>query len=153
MSLPRIFFRRVESFKPSKLLALVMIALWFIPSRFTYFWRNMNISSFFCFSKSISMNTQHRGLWDTLKIMLFRNDLIKWNPCIGRISWKIWYWFILFRFRIRHKKIDAIILVECPFKWQHTSTTRNSKLHYFIKLFEISKLTFDFIKHIVVCYH
>ena len=39
----------------------------------TYFWRNMNISSTSYFSKSTSKNTQYSSLWDTLKMMLFKN--------------------------------------------------------------------------------
>ena len=31
--------------------------------------------------------------WDTLEMMLFTKDLIKWKR-IGRISWKFWYRFI-----------------------------------------------------------
>ena len=60
----------------------------------TYFWRNMNISCIFSFSKSTSINTQYRSLWDTLKMMLFTKYLIKWKR-IGRISCKFWYWFNL----------------------------------------------------------
>ena len=63
-------------------------------SRLTYFWRNMNISSIFYFSKSTSINTQYSSLWDTLKMMLFTKYFIKWN-CVGRISWKFWHWFDL----------------------------------------------------------
>ena len=65
---------------------------WVLHSRLAYFWRNMNISSIFYFSKWTLK--QYSSLWDTLKIILFLKYLIKWK-CIGKISWKFWYWFHL----------------------------------------------------------
>ena len=79
-----------------------MTACWVLCSRLTYFWRNMNISSIFYFSKSTLINTQNSGLWDTRKMMLFRKCLVKWKG-IGRISWKCWYLFKILD-RIRYKK-------------------------------------------------
>ena len=52
------------------------------------------VSSIFYFSKSTSINTQHSSLWDTMQMMLFTKDLIKWKH-ISRISRKLKYWFIL----------------------------------------------------------
>ena len=71
-----------------------MTACWASRSRLTYLWRNMNISTIFYFSKSLSINTQNSSLWDTLKMMLFTKYFIKWKR-IGRISWKFWHWFNL----------------------------------------------------------
>ena len=88
------FFQKVGIFIPLEVLAWVMTACWVLPSRLIYFWRNMNISSIFYFSKSTSINTQYSSLWDTLKMMLFTKYLTKWK-CIGRITWKFWYWFNL----------------------------------------------------------
>ena len=56
-----------------------MTACWVLRSRPIYFWRNMNISSIFYFSKSTSVNTQYSSLWDTLKMMLFTKYLINGN--------------------------------------------------------------------------
>ena len=70
---------------PLKVLAWEMTACRVLRSRLTYFWRYMNISSIFYFSKSTSINTQYSSLWDTLKMMLFTKYLIKWKH-IGRIS-------------------------------------------------------------------
>ena len=83
--------------------------------RLIYFWRNMNISSMFYFSKSTSINTQYSSLWDTLKKMLFTKYLIKWKP-IGRISWKFWHWFNLKSSMELDIKKKDVILVQCPFK-------------------------------------
>ena len=71
-----------------------MTEYWVLCSTLTYFWRNMNISSIFYFSKSSSINTQYSSLWDTLKMMLFTIYLIT-RKRIGRISWKFRYWFNL----------------------------------------------------------
>ena len=84
-------------------------------SRLTYFWRNMNISSIFYFSKSTSINTQYSSLWNTLKMMLFTKYLIKWKH-IGRISWNFQYWFeFKSSLELDIKKMD-VKLVQCPFK-------------------------------------
>ena len=97
--IPQLFpKKKVGIFIPLELLAWVMTACRVLRSRLTYFWRYMNISSIFYFSKSTSINTQYSSLWDTLKMMLFTKYLIKWK-LISRIS----------------KKIDAR-LVQCPFK-------------------------------------
>ena len=37
---------------------------------------------------------KYTSLWDTLGIMLFMKDHMKWQY-IDRISWKVWYWFVL----------------------------------------------------------
>ena len=92
--IPQLFPKKVGIFIPLEVLAWVMTACWVLRSRLTYFWRNMNISSIFYFSKSTSINTQYSSLWDTLKMMLFTKYLIKWKR-IGRISWKFRYWFNL----------------------------------------------------------
>ena len=95
------WFRSIQSkFKfwwpslPLEVLTWVMTACWVLHSWLIYFWRNMNISGIFYFSKSTSINKQYSSLWDTLKMMLFTKYLIKWK-CIGRISWKCRYWFNL----------------------------------------------------------
>ena len=90
--IPRLFPKKIEIFIPLDVLALVMTAcwVWVLSSNCTYFWWNMNITSIFYFSKSTSLNTQHSGLWNTLGMMLFTKDLIKWKR-IDRISWKAWY--------------------------------------------------------------
>ena len=114
-SYSNIFQKKVGIFMPLEDLAWVMTACWVLRSRLTYFWRNMNISSIFYFSKSTSINTQYNSLWDTLKMMLFTRYLIKWKR-IGGISWKFWYWFNLkSSIELHIKKID-VILVQCPFK-------------------------------------
>ena len=93
-----------------------MTACWVLCSRLTYFWRNTNISSFFYFSKSTSINTQYSSLylWDTLQMMLFTEYLMKWKR-IGRISWNVWYQFNLkSSIELDIRKIDVIV-VQCPF--------------------------------------
>ena len=92
--IPQFCSKKVGIFIPLEVLAWVMTACWVSRSRLIYFWRNMNISSIFYFSKSTSINTQYSSLWDTLKMMLFTKYLIKWKR-IGRISWNFWYWFNL----------------------------------------------------------
>ena len=88
--IPQLFPKKVGIFIPLEVLAWVMTACWVLPSRLTYFWKNMNIFGIFYFSKSTSINTQYSSLWDTLKMMLFTKYLIKWKR-IGRISWKFQY--------------------------------------------------------------
>ena len=92
-----------------------MTACRVLRSRLTYFWKYMNISSIFYFSKSTSKNTQYSSLWDSLEMMLFTKYLIKWKR-IGRISWKfsVLVWFTIL-YRTRYEKID-VRLVQCPFK-------------------------------------
>ena len=89
--IPNFFQKKVRIFIPLEVLAWVMTACWVLRSRLIYFWRNLNISSIFYFSKSTSINTQYSSLWDTLEMMLFIKYLIKWKP-IGRISWNFLYW-------------------------------------------------------------
>ena len=50
-----------------------------LTSNFTYFWRNIKFSSSLYFSKLTQMNTLYSNLWDTLKMLLFANYLIKWK--------------------------------------------------------------------------
>ena len=88
--IPQLFPKKVGIFIPLEGLAWVMTACRVLRSRLTYFWRYMNISSIFYFSKSTSINTQYSSLWNTLKMMLFTKYLIK-RKCIGRISWNFWY--------------------------------------------------------------
>ena len=90
--IPQLFPKKVGIFIPLEALAWVMTACRLLRSRLTYFWRNMNISSIFYFSKSTSINTQYSSLWGTLKMMLFTKHLIKWKR-VGRISWNFRYWF------------------------------------------------------------
>ena len=90
--IPNFFPQKVGIFIPLEVLAWVKTACRVLRSRLTYFWRNMNISSIFYFSKSTSINTQYSSLWGSLKIMLFTKWLIKWKR-IGRISWNFQYWF------------------------------------------------------------
>ena len=92
--IPQLFPKKVGIFIPLEVLAWVISACRVLRSRLTYFWRCMNISSIFYFSKSTSINTQYSSLWDTLKMMLFTKYLIKWK-CIGRISWNFRYEFDL----------------------------------------------------------
>ena len=77
------FSRKVGIFIPLEVLAWVMTACRVLRSRLTYFWRYMNISSIFYFSKSTSINTQYSSLWDTLKMMLFTKYLIKWKRSLA----------------------------------------------------------------------
>ena len=91
-SSPTFFPKKVGIFIPLEVLAWVKTACQVLRSRLTYFWRNMNISNVFYFSKSTSINTQYSSLWGTLKMMLFTKYLIKWKR-IGRNSWNFWYWF------------------------------------------------------------
>ena len=93
-----------------------MNACWVLRSRPIYFWRNMNISSIFYFSKSTSVNTQYSSLWDTLKMMLFTKYLIKWKR-IGRISWKVGYWFYLKSFMELDIKRNMLYLSNAPLKY------------------------------------
>ena len=88
----QLFPKKVGVFIPKEVLAWIMTAWWLLLSRRTYFWRNVNISSIFYFSKSTSINTQYSSLWDILKMMQFTKYLIKWKR-IGRMTWKVWYWF------------------------------------------------------------
>ena len=88
------FPKKIGIFIPLEVLAWVMTACWVLLSRLAYFWRNMNISSIFYFSKSTSINTQYSSLWDTLKMMLFTKYLIK-GKRIGRIIWTFRDWFNL----------------------------------------------------------
>ena len=88
--IPQLFSKKVGIFIPLEVLAWVMTACRVLCSRLTYFWRYMNISSIFYFSKSTSINTQYSSLWDTLKMMLFTKYLIKWKR-IRRISWNFRY--------------------------------------------------------------
>ena len=76
------------------MLAWVMTACWVFHFTLIYFWRNINISGIFYFSKSTSRNTQYSSLWHTLQMMLFTKYLIKWKTH-SQISWKFWYWFHL----------------------------------------------------------
>ena len=71
-----------------------MTACWFSHSSSAHFLRNIDICINSYFFKSTSINTQYSGLWDTLRMMLFTKNQIKWK-CIGRIGWNFWYWFIL----------------------------------------------------------
>ena len=79
VTLSQLFPKKVEIFITLEVLVWVMTACWVLHSRLIYFWRNMNISSIFYFSKSTSINTQYSSLWDTLEMMLFTKYLIKWN--------------------------------------------------------------------------
>ena len=88
--IPQLFPKKVGIFIPLEVLAWVMTACRVLRFRLTFFWRYMNISSIFYFSKSTSINTEYSSLWDTLKMMLFTKYLIKWER-IGRISWNFRY--------------------------------------------------------------
>ena len=113
--IPNFFPKKSVIFIPLQVLAWVKTACQVLSSRLTYFWRNMNISSIFYFSKSTSINTQYSSLWGTLEMMLFTKYLIKWKR-IGRISWNFRYWFdFKSSIELGYKKI-AVILVQCPFK-------------------------------------
>ena len=90
--IPNFFPKKVWILIPLEVLAWVKTACWVLRSGLTYFWRYMNISSIFYFSKSTSINTQYSSLWGTLKMMLFTKYLIKWKR-IGRISWNFRFWF------------------------------------------------------------
>ena len=88
--IPQLFPKKLGFFLPLEVLACVMTACQVLRSRLTHFWRYMNISSIFSFSKSTSINTQYSSLRDTLQMMLFTKYLIKWK-CVGRISWNFRY--------------------------------------------------------------
>ena len=92
--IPKLFQKKVGIFIPSEVLAWVVTACCVLHSRLTYFWKNMNISSIFYFSKSTSTNTQCRSQWDTLKMMLFTKYPVK-GKRIVRINWKFRSWFNL----------------------------------------------------------
>ena len=91
-SSPTFFQKKVGIFIPLKVMAWVKTACRVLRSRLTYFWRNMNISSSFYFSKSTSINTQYSSLWGTLKMMMFTKYPIKWKR-FGKITWNFRYWF------------------------------------------------------------
>ena len=59
--IPNFFPKNVGIFIPLEMLAWVKTAFYILD--WTYFWRNMNISSIFYFSKLTSMNTQYSSLW------------------------------------------------------------------------------------------
>ena len=113
--IPNIFPKKVGIFIPLEVLALVKTACRVLHSRLTYFWRNMNISSIFYFSKSTSKNTQYSSLWghsedDAVhkiahKMKMHRQNQLKFSVLV---RFQILY-------RTRYKKID-VILVQCPFK-------------------------------------
>ena len=67
----------------------LMAACWVLRSRLIYFWRNMNISSIFYFSKSTSINrpTQYSSLCMGHSEDDAVHKIPKWK-CIGRISRK-----------------------------------------------------------------
>ena len=69
--------------------------------------KSYKYSSIFYFSKLTSVNAHYIGLWDTLEMMLFIKDHIKWKH-IGRISWKV---SSLINFKVLYgiwyKKTDA----------------------------------------------
>ena len=90
--IPNFFPKKVGIFISLEVLAWEKTACQVLHSRLTYFWRNMDISSIFYFSKSTSINTQYSSLWGTLGMMLFTKYLIKWKR-IGKISWNFRYWF------------------------------------------------------------
>ena len=77
--IPQLFPKKVGIFVLLEVLTWVMTVYWVLHSTVSYFWRNMNISSIFYFSKSTSINTHYSSLWDTLKMMLFTKYLIKWK--------------------------------------------------------------------------
>ena len=52
--IPQLFPKKVGIFIPLEVLAWVKTACWVLHSRLNYFWRNMNISRIFYFSKSES---------------------------------------------------------------------------------------------------
>ena len=106
--IPNFFPKKVGIFTPLEVLAWVKTACRVLHSIWAYFWRIMNISSIFFFSKSTSLNTQYSSLWGTLKMMLFTKYLIKWKR-IGRISWNFRYWFDF-------KSSIELGIVQCPFK-------------------------------------
>ena len=121
--IPNFFQKKVGIFIPLKVMAWVKTTCRVLRSRLTYFWRNINISSIFYFSKSTSINTQYSSLWGTLKMMLFTKYLIKWKR-IGRISWNFRYWFYFkSSIELYIKRLD-VILVQCPFKhWMSGNLT------------------------------
>ena len=58
--------RKSSDFIPLEVLAWVLTAYQVLCSRVSYCWRNVNITSIFCFSKSTSINEQYRSLCGTL---------------------------------------------------------------------------------------
>ena len=93
-SSPNFFSKKLRFFYQKMCWHYVMTTCWFWNSNSAYFLRNIDICSNFYFLKSTSINTQYSGLWDTLEMMLFTKNQIKWKR-IGRIVWNFWYWFIL----------------------------------------------------------
>ena len=125
--IPNFFPKKVEIFIPLEVLAWVKTACRVLCSRLTYFWRNMNISSIFYFSKSTSKNTQYSSLWGTLKMMLFTKYLIKWKRIV-RISWNFRYWFD-FKFSIELDMKKMLYLSSAPLKWSSRLDVQNN-LYY-----------------------
>ena len=105
------------------MLVWVKTACRVLRSRLTYFWRNMNISCIFYFSKSTSINTQYSSPWGTLKMMLFRKYLIKWKR-IGRISWNFRHWFDFKSSIDLDIKRQMLYLSNAPFTFSFTFTLR-----------------------------
>ena len=109
--IPKLFPKKVGIFIPFKVLAWVMIACWVLPSRLTYFWRNLNTFSIFYFSKSTLINAHYSSLWDTLKMMLFTKKPHKmkthWQ---NQLKISVLVWFIIL-YKIRYK---------CPFNYAFT---------------------------------
>ena len=116
---PQLFPKKVEIFMPLEVLAWVMTACWVWRSRLIYFWRNMNTSSLFYFSKSTSINTQYSSLWlrhsgdDAVHIIPHKMKT-HWQNQL-KFSASVWFKFF---YKIIYKKID-VILVQCPFKHNH----------------------------------
>ena len=69
----------------------------------------MNIPSIFYFSKSTSINTQHSSQLDSLGMVLFTEDHMKLKCCENQLKSMLLVYYIIVLYRIRHKKIDAIL--------------------------------------------
>ena len=124
-----------------------MTACWVLRSGLIYFWRNMNISSIFCFSKSTSINTQYTSLWETLKLMLLKKKKRKRKKKKEPHSMKTHYIFFslscLFCVNLntcanpfQPKEMPELIVTYFP-HWKITSTIRElqvvckKNIHFF----------------------
>ena len=109
--IPRFFSKKSWDFYSIReVLALLMTTCWFLPANLTYFWRNINTSSIFYFSKSTSINTTQWSMGHSGDDVFHRRlQKIKtnWQNQLKSLV------YLIVLYRIRHKQIDAT-LVQYP---------------------------------------
>ena len=111
-----------------------MTACWFLHSSSAHFLRNIDICGKIYFLKSTSINTQYSGLWDTLGMMLFTENQIKWKR-IGRIGWNFWNWLILKFSLEQDTKRQMLYLSNAPLMNLNSGYSKYAKVarvHYFV---------------------